>query len=56
MLWTILGMGRIEVCISFQNFFHPLALLLLRRLNQYRHARSAARRTSSSRRKFPRIP
>ena len=56
MVWTILGVGRIEVCMSFSNFPHPIELLLLRRLNQYRHAFSAKRRTSSSRRKFPRIP
>ena len=56
MLWTILGMGRIEVRMSFANLSHFIALLLLRRLSQYRHALSAKRRTSSSRRKFPCIP
>src|SRR5262249_35363614 len=56
MLCTILGGGRTSVPSSSWNFSQPIALLLLRRLSQYRHAFSAARRTSSSRRRFPWIP
>ena len=56
MLWTILGVGRTEVSSSCWNFSQPIALLLLRRLSQYRHAFSAERSTSSSRRTFPWIP
>ena len=41
MVWTILGVGRTYVSNSFWNFSQPIALLLLRRLSQYRHAFSA---------------
>ena len=26
MLWTMLGVGRTEVCMSFSNFAHPIEL------------------------------
>src|SRR5438034_11515141 len=39
-LWTILGVGRIYLSSSCWNFSQPIALLLLRRLSQYRHAYS----------------
>ena len=37
-LWTILGVGRTYVSSSCWNFSQRIALLLLRRLSQYRHA------------------
>jgi len=38
MLWTMLGVGRTEVCMRFSNVAHPIELSFLRRLSQYRHA------------------
>ena len=40
-LWTILGRGSAYVSSSGWNFSQRIALLLLRRLSQYRHAFSA---------------
>src|SRR6516162_6478424 len=40
-LWTILGIGSAYVSSSCWNFSQRIALLLLRRLSQYRHAFSA---------------
>jgi hypothetical protein len=54
--WTIVGGGRTAVCHSRWNVSPPIALLLRRRLSPERHACAAERRTSSSTRKFPRIP
>ena len=56
MLWTILGVGRTEVSSRCWNFSQPIALVLLRRLSQYRHACSAERSTSSRKRTFPWMP
>jgi hypothetical protein len=41
MLWTIWGMGRTQVTRTFWNFSQQIALVLLRRLNQYCHVFSA---------------
>ena len=55
-LWTILGVGSIYLSSSCWNFSQPIALLLRRRLSQYRHASSVSWGMTSNKRKFPRIP
>ena len=41
MVWTILGVGNTSIASRFWHFSPSIALVLLRRLNQYRHAFSA---------------